>query len=98
MGAAGGRGGSSLPFRAREDSMRLRIALTLSVMIAFGCERPTAPTTGTGGVTLGIFAASANGASPLDSVRILVRGPTNRTVAAAPGTTVTIDRLAPGAY
>src|SRR6266516_2018256 len=98
MGEAGGRGGSSSRFRASDRSMKLRMAVTLGITLGLGCDRPMAPTTGTGGVTLRILSASDSGPTPLDFVRIVVRGPTNRTMDAFPGTTVSIGGLTPGTY
>ena len=62
-------------------------ALVLGLL---ACEESAGPSgRGTGGVALQILAAPAGGAA-LDSGYVRVSGPTNWTVKAVPGTTVTI--------
>jgi hypothetical protein len=58
----------------------------------------TEPTTSAGnGLALTIL-PGPGGVTALDSGRVVLQGPTNRTVTVTPGTTVTIDQLAPGTY
>ena len=72
-------------------SRRIAAAALASVL---ACDQSTAPGRGAG-LSLEIV---GNTGAALDSGRVLVRGPTNKTVTVVPGTTVPIDGLAPGTY
>src|SRR6266850_280850 len=72
--------------------MRLFAAAALASLLA--CDRLTSPDSGAG-LELRIEGSSA---AALDSGKLLVRGPTNRTVKITPGTTLPIDGLIPGTY
>jgi PKD repeat protein len=61
----------------------------------WACVQPNRPELGNGRLSLQ-FQGSA--ATAWDSVKVFVRGATNRTVNVTPGRTVTIDRLIPGTY
>ncbi len=54
-------------------------------------------TSGSSGLSLTIL-PGPGGVTALDSGRVVVQGPTNKTVKVTPGTTVTIDQLLPGTY
>jgi hypothetical protein len=70
-----------------------RIAATVLAAL-WACDRPTQPEAEGGGLSLQLEQSAA----AWDSVKVFVRGPTNKTVKVLPGATVTIDGLIPGTY
>ena len=71
-----------------------RLVAAATLVGLWACLQPTRAELGGGGLSLQLDASAA----VWDSVKVFVRGATNRTVNVTPGTTVTIDGLIPGAY
>lgn len=67
----------------------------LAVLLA--CDRATEPAEGAGG-GMELRVTASGSAVALDSGRVHIDGPTDRTVSATPGTVVTVTGLLPGSY
>ncbi len=72
----------------------IRIA-TIAALVLLACDGPVEPHTAG---TLSLHLERAASAPPVDAGKIVVSGPTNKTVNVTPGQKVTIDGLAPGPY
>jgi hypothetical protein len=93
-----------MPRRRRLSLQRLAVAARKSVFlmalgVAGGC-RPDAVVQSVGDAKLALEVVFAEGtsAAQLDQVRIIIEGPTPRSLTAASGTTQTIEGPAPGTY
>lgn len=72
-------------------SRRIAAAVLVSVL---ACDQPTSPGRGAG-----LFLdVEGSATAALDSGKVIVRGPTNKTVKVMPGATVAIEGLIPGTY
>jgi hypothetical protein len=71
-----------------------RLVAATSLVGLWACLEPTHAELRGGGLSLQLETSAA----AWDSVKVFVRGATNRTASVTPGTTVTIDGLIPGAY
>src|SRR5438034_2800237 len=86
---------SSLRRLGDEVVRRVKKLIAAGAAAILACEEPmTAPPSG--GLSVHVLTGAVT--PPLDSARIIIVGPTARTIRIAPGTTDTIHGLAPGLY
>ena len=72
--------------------------IAVSLVALWACDNQTTTPPGGEGLTLTIVGGPPQAAANLDSGHVIVDGPTRKTVTVTPGTTVTVDGLAPGSY